>query len=234
MNVVAVILARGGSKRLPGKNIRLLAGKPLIVYAIEASTGAKRVSRTVVSTDDDGIASIASRFGANVPFRRPADLAQDETPSVDALIHAVDHLEAVGPKIDTVVLLQPTSPMRQSRHIDEAVDLHASTGVDTVTAISPAPSHPFWCWKRDKEEIVPFFSRAHVSMSRTELPPAFIENGAIYVIRRSLLTTGSLYGERIAGYLMESDDAIDIDTAEDFQLAEKLMHHRMATSAKTP
>lgn len=232
MNVVAVILARGGSKRLPGKNIRQLAGKPLIAYTIEAARGAKQVSRTFVSTDDPAIAAIAAGYGAEVPFRRPPELAQDDTPSIEALVHAVEHVESNGAKIEAVVLLQPTSPMRQSRHIEEAIELYQSTGVDTVTAISPAASHPYWCWRAAGAEITPFFSRAHISMSRHDLPPAFVENGAVYVVRRTVLTAGSLYGERIAGYVMIGDDAIDIDTFEDFERAESILAERGAAAAK--
>jgi CMP-N,N'-diacetyllegionaminic acid synthase len=232
MNVVAVILARGGSKRLPGKNIRQLAGKPLIAYTIEAAKGAKRVSRTIVSTDAPEIAAVAADYGAEVPFRRPLELAQDDTPSIEALVHAVERVESQGSEIGAVVLLQPTSPMRHSRHIDEAVELYCSTGVDTVTAISPAASHPYWCWRAAGAEITPFFSRAHISMSRHDLPPAFIENGAVYVVRRTLLAAGSLYGERIAGYVMAGEDAIDIDTFEDFERAESILAKRGVVGAR--
>jgi CMP-N,N'-diacetyllegionaminic acid synthase len=222
-NIVAIIVARGGSKRLPGKNIRPLAGKPLIAYTIEAARAAKRLSRMIVSTDDPEIAKVAVDFGAEVPFLRPSELAQDHSPSIDVLRHAAEWLETRGQRIDAVVLLQPTSPMRHSRHIDAAIDLFVSTGVDTVTAVSPAQDHPYWCWKVVETEIQPFFSRSHMSMSRELLPAALVENGSIYVVRRGMLAAGSLYGERVAGYLMNRPDAVDIDTIDDFERAEHLL-----------
>jgi len=123
MSVVGVILARGGSKRLPGKNIRPLMGKPLIAYSVEAARGAKSLSRTIVSTDDAEIARRAVENGAEVPFLRPTELATDESPVSSALEHAVAWLESQGTTVDTVVLLQATSPLRRSEHIDGAVAL---------------------------------------------------------------------------------------------------------------
>jgi CMP-N,N'-diacetyllegionaminic acid synthase len=222
-NIVAIIVARGGSKRLPGKNIRPLAGKPLIAYTIEAAKAARRLSKMIVSTDDPKIAEVAIDFGAEVPFLRPSELAQDQSPSLDVLRHAAEWLESQGQRIDAVVLLQPTSPMRNSRHIDEAIDLFVATGVDTVTAVSTAEDHPFWCWKVVETEIQPFFSRSHMSMRRELLPPAVVENGSIYIVRHGVLAAGSLYGERVAGYLMSRADAVDIDTIDDFEQAERLL-----------
>ena len=117
-------------------------------------------------------------------------------------------------------MLQASSPLRTATHIDEAVALFLESGVDTVTSVSPAPSHPYWCWKPDGAEIKPFFSPQHIAMARHELPAALIENGAVYVFRRDLLSTGTIYGERVAGYVMSETDAVDIDTAADFDYAE--------------
>lgn len=226
MSVVGIILARGGSKRLPRKNTRECAGKPLIAYTIEAAQGAKSLSRTIVSTNDPEVARIAAAYGADVPFERPAEFSMDTSPSIDALSHAVSWLQANAPPIDAVVLLQPTSPLRQSRHIDEAVALYRSMVVDTVSAVSIATAHPYWCWKPDGLEIRPFFSAEHVAVPRQQLPPALIENGALYVVRCSVLSTGSLYGERVAGYMMDAVDAVDIDTIDDFEYAEFLIQRR--------
>ncbi len=228
MKVVAVILARGGSRRLPGKNIHLLCGKPLIAYTIEAARGAATLARTIVSTDDAAIADCAAAHGAEVPFRRPAELSGDDSPSVAALAHAADWLDRDGAGADAIVLLQPTSPLRRSRHIDAAVELFRSSGADTVTAVVPAPVHPYWCWTPDGADIRPFFSAAHMATLRAELPPALVETGAVYVVRRSLLATGSLYGERVAGYLMDAEDAIDIDTLDDLEYAELVLRRRNA------
>ncbi|MBL8836193.1 MAG: acylneuraminate cytidylyltransferase family protein [Alphaproteobacteria bacterium] len=228
MTIAAVILARGGSKRLPGKNVRPLCGKPLVAYTIDAALGAKVLDRVIVSTDDPEIARVAAAHGAEVPFMRPAEFATDHSPPTEALAHAADWLDRSGPPVDAVVLLQATSPMRRSAHIDGAVALFRTSGVDTVTSVSPAPAHPYWCWKPHGGEIEPFFSAAHIAMSRSELPPALIENGAVYVFRRSLLKAGTLYGARVAGYVMDAADAVDVDTLEDFEYAEFLLGRRAA------
>lgn len=226
MNVAAVILARGGSKRLPRKNILPLAGKPVIAYAIEAARGAASLARTIVSTDDPEIAQVAAAQGAEVPFLRPAEFAQDHSPPAAALAHAADWLDRNGTPADAVVLLQATSPLRRSAHIDGAVALFQETGADTVTSVSAAPAHPYWCWRPDGRLLQPFFSAAHIAMQRHELPPALIENGAVYVVRRPLLAAGTLYGAKVAGYPIDGIAALDIDTAEDFAYAEFLLSRR--------
>jgi N-acylneuraminate cytidylyltransferase/CMP-N,N'-diacetyllegionaminic acid synthase len=223
VNIVGIILARGGSKRLPGKNVRLLLGKPLIAYTIEAARGARSLARTIVSTDDLEIARTAGAFGGEVPFLRPPELASDHSPPVAALAHAVEWLEHGGAAIDAVVLLQATSPMRRSEHIDAAVALFKASGADTVTAVTHAPAHPYWCWRRNGELIEPFVSDAHMATPRHELPEALVETGAVYVLRRDLLAKGTIYGPNVAGYLMDAAASSDIDTIEDFQYAEYLL-----------
>jgi CMP-N,N'-diacetyllegionaminic acid synthase len=231
MTAVGIILARGGSKRLPGKNIRSLLGKPLTAYTIEAARGAKSLSRTIVSTDDAEIARIATEWGAEVPFLRPPELATDASPVTGALAHAADWLEQAGSPIDVVVLLQATSPLRRSEHIDGAVALFRTAGADTVTAVTRVPAHPYWCWKPSGNLLEPYFSRAHMDIPRTELPAAAIENGAVYVFRRQLLIDGSVYGDKVAGYFMDAVDAIDVDHLEDFQSAESILSHRAAAGS---
>jgi CMP-N,N'-diacetyllegionaminic acid synthase len=231
VNFIGIILARGGSKRLPGKNIRPLRGKPLIAYTIEAAQGAKFLSRTIVSTDDPEIARAAASHGAEVPFLRPAELATDSSQPIAALLHAVDWLEQSATPVHAVVILQATSPLRRSEHIDGAIAQFRSTGVDTVTAVTSAPAHPYWCWRSAGEGIEPYFSLTHMAMPRHELPPAYIETGAIYVVRRELLAQGILYGPRVAGYMMDHADSVDIDTLDDFNFADRLLA-RSATAGR--
>ncbi len=226
MNIVGIILARGGSKRLPGKNVRPLLGKPLIAYTLEAAKGARSLARTIVSTDDPEIARTAAAVRGHVPFRRPPELATDHSPPVGALAHAADRLEQGAAAIDAIVLLQATSPLRRSEHIDAAVALFMSSGADTVTAVMRAPAHPYWCWRPNGALIEPFFSDAHISMPRHELPEALVETGAVYVVRRDLLARGTIYGPRVAGYVMDAAASADIDTIEDFQYAEYLLSRR--------
>lgn len=224
MIAVGVILARGGSRRLPRKNVLDLCGKPLIAYTIAAAREAKRLGRTIVSTDDEEIASVAAACGAEVPFLRPAQFAADDSSSVDALAHAVDWLEAEGEAIDAVVLLQPTSPMRRGAHIDDCLALLEKVEAETVVSVKRSPAHPYWCWRATESSLVePFFTRTEIGISKSELPPAFVENGAIYAIRSHLALRRSLYGDRIAAYEMTERDSIDIDTSDDFLRAERAL-----------
>lgn len=223
MNYYAIIPARGGSKRLPGKNIALLNKKPLIAYTIEAAISSKKLSRSIVSTDNEEIASVAKQFGAEVPFLRPTELAQDKSSVLDALNHALAHLERQGDRIDAVVLLQPTSPFRTGEHIDEAIALFESSDADTVTAVCNAREHPYYAWTVENGRLQPFFSLEKQMKARQDLPPAFIENGSIYVIKRSLIAEHRIYGNRIVPYVMPSINSVDIDTREDLQWAEFLI-----------
>lgn len=226
MEVLAVIGARGGSKTLPGKNVALLGGKPLIAWTIEAALGATSVSRVVVTTDDDAIAKAARDFGADVPFRRPPELALDETPGNEAVIHAVQWLrEHQGYVPDIVVSLQPTSPARTAADIDAALAQMAATGADSVVSVTPADPHPYWAkcldadgWMRDLIPMKPAIVR------RQELPPVFSLNGAIYAARLGvLLSTRSWYTDRTSAYVMPAERSFDIDTAMDFKFAQLVM-----------
>jgi len=223
---LAVIPARGGSKRLPGKNIALLNEKPLIAYTIEAAKQANRLLRTVVSTDDLEIAAIARQWGAEVPFLRPPSIATDASPMLGVIEHVLHHLEQAGDVVNTVVLLQPASPFRTSRHIDEALELFERTGADTVTSVCNARHHPYYSWTMQGGELIPFFSLEHQAMTRQELPPAFFENGAIFVIRRAVIARGTLYGGKTVPYLMDYRSSIDIDTHDDMLFAGYLLQRR--------
>jgi CMP-N,N'-diacetyllegionaminic acid synthase len=220
---LAVIPARGGSKRIPRKNLTLLGGKPLIAYTIEAAISSKRLSRSIVSTDDEEIASVAKQFGAEVPFLRPAELAQDKSAVLDAINHALTHLERQGDQIDTVVLLQPTSPLRTGKHVDEAIDLFESSGADTVTAVCNSREHPYYAWTVEDGRLQPFFSLEKVLTARQDLPSAVIENGSIFVINRSLIAENRIYGSIVVPYLMPPGNGVDIDTDDDLRWAQFLI-----------
>jgi CMP-N,N'-diacetyllegionaminic acid synthase len=223
MTVLGVVIARGGSQRLPRKNLRLLGGKPLIAWSIEAACAARRLDHAIVSTDDEAIAEAARAAGGNVPFLRPAELARHDSTAVDVLRHAVGVMDAVGLRARTVVLLQATSPLRTAAHIDEALETFDRTGADSLTAVSPSPAHPYWTWTMRDGRLQPFFDRTLMSLDRAALPPAYIENGAIFVVRREVLDRGELYGEHVVPYMLGGAAAIDIDTAEDFDAAERIV-----------
>lgn len=223
-NYVAVIPARGGSKRIFRKNLVLFAGKPLIAHTIEAALKSQRLARVIVSTEDPEIAVTAQKYGAEVPFLRPAELAQDQSALVAVIDHVLNSLEKESANIHALVLLQPTAPFRTGQHIDEAIDLFEKSSADTVTAVYLAAKHPFYAWTFSGEELAPLFSIKHQTIARNELPPVFYENGSIYVINKAVLNSGTIYGEKIIPYRMACSDSVDIDTPMDLLWAQFMMN----------
>lgn len=221
---LGIIPARSGSKRVPGKNVRLVGGMPLIAHTIRAAAGSKKVGRTVVSTDSEQIATIAREWGGDVPFLRPADISGDTSAPIDAILHAVGIVEAGGNRVDAIVLLQPTSPMRTAADIDTALDIFESSGADTVTAVCKSREHPYYAWRLDQTGITPFFSMKEMTLGRSELPDAVVENGSIFIVRRQVLDHRTLYGQIVVPYAMDWRSSVDIDTAEDMLLAEMYLN----------
>jgi CMP-N-acetylneuraminic acid synthetase len=193
MRVLAVIPARGGSKTVPRKNLADVNGRPLISYVIDAALRAKRLHRVVVSTEDDAIARVASDWGAEVPFRRPAELSTDEVSIIPVVVHAMREMDELGFSADVVVSLQPTSPFLEAEDIDNAVEKLEKSDADSVVSVQPiAHEHPFWVKKLDGDKIVPFNEYTNESiLQRQDLPPAYIYDGGIFVRRRRLLETWS-------------------------------------------
>jgi CMP-N,N'-diacetyllegionaminic acid synthase len=216
--VLGIIVARGGSKRLPRKNLMPLNGKPLIAWTIEAGLAANCIDRLVLSTDDAEIASIGKAFGCDVPFIRPAELANDTTSTVDVVLHAIDKI----PGYSHVVLLQPTSPLRTGVHIDEAFNNMNSSNADSCVSVTTVKESPFWMYRIDEKNYMqPIMNEIKISRKQ-DLPQILILNGAIYISKvEDLINSKSLLGERIAPYTMSRDQSIDIDEYSDFLLAEK-------------
>lgn len=228
MKVLAIIPARGGSKGLPGKNIRLLNGKPLIEYTIAtALDSADLLYKIIVSTDDVGVAKISSRAGAEVPFIRPNSLATDESSTLDVLKHALDHVEfSSGIIMDWVLILQPTSPLRTRYDIEAALTLAAIGNCDSVVSVRNANSnHPFKIKKINTDGfLVPFVIGSEEPSRRQDLSPTVYQrNGAIYLVRRNNVIEGKLFGGRTVPYIMPAERSVDIDNFVDFKLAEILM-----------
>jgi CMP-N,N'-diacetyllegionaminic acid synthase len=231
--VLGVIPARGGSKSLPRKNIAMLAGRPLLCYTCDAALNSRALGRVVLSTDDEQIAEVGRTSGVEVPFLRPPGLANDETPSVDVAEHAVRWLaEREGWQADVVVLLQPTSPLRQAGHIDEALGRMQDTDADTVVSVMPVP-HRFSPYNVMKFEggLLQDFWQDRVGFDRfrrQNLPVLYARNGpAVLASRASLiLRSHTFYGARVAPYLMTEEESVDIDTAFDLRLAEWLIGQR--------
>lgn len=227
MKYLAVVPARSGSKRLPGKNLMSLAGRPLIVHTLDAAKAAQTLTAVVVSTDSVEIAACASSCGVDPQGLRPGDLARDDSPVIDAVLDALGKYVRHHPPVDAVVLLQPTSPYRNAHHIDEAIRLFEATGADTVTAVRQSREHPYWSWRPDASGITPYFSWRELMTDRSQLPPALVENGSIFVIRRSVLQSGRIYGEKVVAYPMDDFASVDIDTLLDFKWAEFIAVHRV-------
>ena len=230
MRVLGVVTARGGSKGVPGKNIRPLAGKPLIVWTIEAARGAANVNRLILSTDDEAIADVGRSAGIEVPFMRPAELATDTAPTLPVLQHAVAHVEASGDRYDAILLLQPTNPFRTTALIEGAIERFSNTNADSLISVSrvPAEYNPHWTYFRDDSGVLRLATGERAPIPRRQdLPPAFHRDGSIYLMRRDvLMEQQSLYGETVLGYEIEADDFVNIDTLEDWSRAEEVLAAR--------
>ncbi len=227
--VLGLITARGGSKGLPGKNIRLLCGKPLIEWSISAAKAASCVDRIVVSTDDAAIADVARRAGAEVPFERPSELATDSASSVDVVIHAIDTLAKTELAFDIVVLLEPTSPLRKSFDIDGAVQRLIQTGAGAVVSVCRAVStHPAFMFSLDeKGRLRPYLERNPTGLRRQDIDPIFFLDGTLYASRIDVLKTKrSFYHEDTVAFEVPKWKSLEIDNFDDFIMVEALMAKR--------
>lgn len=230
MKILGIIPARGGSKSIPRKNIKDLGGKPLIAWTIDAAKASGVFNRVILTTDDKEIADAGKRCGAEIPFIRPQELAEDKTPTLPVLQHAVSWLkEHDGYAANAVMLLQPTAPFRQARHIKEAVELFKQSGADSVVSVVEIPGHfsPYWAVVEDADGYAKLFTgdAIHKRIPRRQDFPkkTYAHNGAIYLLKTDLLLhpeAPSLYGERVKLYPMEEKYSVNIDGPEDWELAE--------------
>lgn len=237
--MLAVVPARGGSKGIPRKNLQLLGGKPLVGLAVEAGLQAELVTRVVCSTDDEEIAGAARAAGAEVPFLRPAQLAQDASEDWPVFVHAIDWLEThEGWLPDLVVNLRPTSPLRRPSHIDHAIRILQESNADSVKSICLARQHPHKMWLRQADGrgiepylTTPFRLSRGPDVPRAQLEDVYWQNGVVDVTRRAVIYEQRvMIGERVAGLVVEPDDSIDIDTPLDLALAELLLARRTASA----
>ncbi len=226
MKILALIPARGGSKGVPGKNIKLLAGRPLIEYTIAAAGKSRLLNDIVVSTDSPDIARIAEKAGAEVPFMRPAHLALDNTPTVEVAAHAIDLLHEAGRDYDAVCLLQPTCPFRVNGFIDQAIDRFMEYGSDSLISVLLLPEqyNPHWVFERYGENFLKLATgESDIISRRQDLPPAFYRDGSVYLTLTEVITgRGSLYGDSIGYIVSDKKYHVNIDTPEDWLLAEKI------------
>jgi CMP-N,N'-diacetyllegionaminic acid synthase len=222
MKILALIPARGGSKRLPGKNIRPLGGKPLIAWSIDVARGISEICDILVSTDDPVIADIARDVGGLVPWLRPSELASDTASSVDVALHALDWYEEANGKVDGLLLLQPTSPFRSRNTITRGIELFRTHQQRTVLGVSPAHSHPLWCFKIEGMALRPYTGQAATSLRSQDLPPAYVINGSFYLIKpENFRQCRSFFDDGALPLVIDQPcESIDIDTAWDWKVAE--------------
>ncbi len=214
-HLLALVVARGGSKGLPRKNVLMAGGRPLIAWTIAAAQAARSVDRIVLSSDDEEIMQTAEAWGCEVPFQRSADLATDVATSMDVVRDALIRL----PGYDHVLLLQPTSPLRTGADIDAAFDLLRERGAPSCVSVSEVEQSPFWMYRvGDNDQLASLLPMPAGATRRQDLPVVHALNGAIYIARVDwLLMNGSFVGDGTVGYRMPRDRSIDIDTADDFE-----------------
>ena len=225
--VLGILPARGGSKGIPGKNLRNLLGKPLIGWSAEALVGVDRIEKKICCTDDQAIADAARNFGLEVPWIRPSSLAQDDTLVIDVISHAIDRLASDGKTPYThVVLVQATSPTVSRMDIKNALNLALETNADTViTGFDAGEKHPARMFHIDEEDSVSWFSQEPQRMiRRQDLKPLFIRTGLVYVMKTETIEKfGSIYGPNIKSIIVPEQKAVNIDVEDDFSLAENYL-----------
>jgi CMP-N-acetylneuraminic acid synthetase len=235
--VLAIVPARGGSKGIPAKNVRPLAGRPLLAYVAEVARASAAIDRLVLTTDSPEIAALGQRVGIEVPFLRPPALARDETPMLPVVEHAVASLEASsGLRPDVIVLLQPTSPLRRPEHIVAALELMRQSGCDAVASVVEVPRHhsPDYVMRIEEGRLKPFLPRGGSIARRQDARPAYARDGTVYAVRRgALAATGSLYGRRCAALLIPARESITLDTPDDWEEAERRLRAVADGEART-
>lgn len=226
MRILALITARGGSKRIPGKNMRLLGGKPLIAWSIDAAKRVAKICDVLVSTDDSEIADYAKKQGVLVPWLRPAELATDEALSVDVALHALEWYENEKGAVDGLLLLQPTSPFRSLETVDRGIKLFQEHNCRPVIGVSAAKAHPLWCFLVEGDTMRPYIENGDLLLRSQELPPAYMINGALYLIApKDLRKQRSFYGTNdvVPLIIEEKRESLDIDTLWEWELAEAML-----------
>ena len=232
--ILGVIPARGGSKGVPGKNIRNICGRPLISYTIDAALKSKTLSDFLVSTDSFEISEIAGSYGAKVPFLRPRELATDTAKAIDAVRHALTfYEEAQGLTVDIVALLQPTNPLRTATQLDNAVRCFIEEGTkESLITISRVESmHPYYMYKRDGTNLSLLFEEGMKLPNRQGFPNVYMREGSIYLATRNQVLNGErIFDNSPMGYEILPEDSVNIDTWDDFKRAESMIQKRLEDS----
>ena len=231
MKILAIIPARGGSKGIPGKNTKLLNGKPLMSYTSEIALQSHYLTEVIVSTEDKQIVEVAERLGLKVPFVRPMALAEDHTPTLHVIIHALQWFEKQTIFFDAVCLLQVTSPFRTVDFLDKAIVKFIESGCDSLVSVQKVPHeyNPHWTFEVNAEGNLKIATgEAEIISRRQELPPAYHRDGNIYITKTEVLLNGhSLYGKSTAFIESEPDFYVNIDTMKDWEKAEEMIQKKL-------
>ncbi|MBS4041269.1 MAG: acylneuraminate cytidylyltransferase family protein [Flavobacteriales bacterium] len=222
MRILAIIPARGGSKGVPGKNIKLLGELPLLAYTTQSALASKLLTKVIVSTDCSSIATVAKKYGVEVPFLRPESLATDSASSISVVQHAVSYLENQNEFFDAVCLLQPTYPFRPKGFIDQAIQKFIQDDTDALLSVLPVPHefNPHWVFEPDEKGFLQIATGENeIIKRRQDLPTAFFRDGAIYITKITVVKKGSLYGDKLSYLESHPDFYINIDTLEDWEKA---------------
>jgi len=226
MRILAIIPARGGSKGVPKKNIKLLGKKPLIEYTIHDAKQSKLLTQIIVSTDDEEIAITAEIAGCKPPFIRPSEIAKDSSTSLELVQHAITFFENQNIFFDAVCLLQPTTPFREIGFIDKAIEQFISSNADCLISVLPIPQeyNPHWAFEEIENGILKIATgEDSIIPRRQELPKAYHRDGSIYITKTEVIKKGSLYGKSIAYIESNPQYYVNIDTMKDWEMAENLL-----------
>ncbi len=223
--ILALIPARGGSKGIPHKNITPLAGEPLIKYTIDAAKQSKYIDYVFVSTDDAEIADVSKKFGAKVPFLRPEELASDTAKTIDAVLHAIETLRKAGETFDSLVLLQPTSPLRTTEDINQAIETFYKTSRKPVVSVSEVSDHPILIRTIEDGRLHPLLQTGS-TVRRQDMPPFYRVNGSIYINPIEGISPTTSFNDNPIPFVMSPSHSIDIDEPLDLKIAEWITQTR--------
>lgn len=228
MKILAVIPARGGSKGIPKKNIKLLGNKPLLQFTAEKALASKLLTQVILSTDSEEIAQVGKKIGLEVPFMRPESLAMDTTPTIEVLQHALAFYENQGVFFEAICILQPTTPFREDGIIDKAIEKFKATNVETLISVLEVPHqfNPHWTFEVDNQENLKIATGdLKIIPRRQELPKSYYRDGSIYIIKTNLIKEGVLFKNTIGYIESNPKNNVNLDTMEDWILAEKIINN---------
>ncbi len=227
MKILGLITARGGSKGVPGKNIKLLGDISLLSYTAHAANQSKLLHKTILSSDDAEIIEVAKKEQIEVPFVRPNELANDTATSISVVQHALEFMESIGEYYDAVCLLQPTSPFREKGFIDAAIQKFIAEDADALVSVLPVPHeyNPHWIFEPNSSGFLQIATGEKTIISRRQdLPKSYFRDGSVYITKTEFIKKGSFYGEKLSFMESNPDFYVNIDTIKDWEIAENKLH----------